>query len=154
MQSAQTTIVNDEEKQLLNALLALQIQQDGIEIISSSEDAPHNYDRDFLNTLIDRIDDDVPAVISSYNHAVNAINIIEDLHDHNRYYVGIYNSNFPGQISIFTMRCSKISCLTEDYDFGESALKDGSDFYMDGRPLFMPKSLDEEVNYFNRANNN
>ena len=52
---------------------------------------------------------------------MNAINLIQDAKDSNHYYVGVYDSNYPGEKRYLELKCSKYSCTTRANSYyGES----------------------------------
>ncbi len=83
-------------------------------------------------------------------HAINAIAIAQDLHNYGRYYILTYDSNFPGEVHYFMMKCSKISCVTDTLEKEEWYGFENNKFYIGGQTVSMPKSLNATIASFSR----
>ena len=135
MQNSAT--MNDIDRSLMNAIFASQIRQATVKMYSSGSAVGVNggisrtaskqmtNSNDFMSLLTARIrKHEAPVILAYFSgglHAMNAINLIQDAKDSNHYYVGVYDSNYPGEKRYLELKCSKYSCTTRSNDFyGES----------------------------------
>ena len=83
-----------------------------------------------------------PVILAYFSgglHAMNAINLIQDAKGSNHYYVGVYDSNYPGEKRYLELECSKYSCTTRSNSYyGES-----------GEVIRMSISQAEDLKHFN-----
>lgn len=80
----------------------------------------------FINILKTRLNDGDPIVISTMEHAVNAISLVQDIDNPNYYYIGIYDNNYPGEKRYYDLECKNDICKTVDneyYQNGNSVLR-------------------------------
>lgn len=149
--------IDNDDKQLFNAIYSMYIKQfddelfySGMELtqalIHTIENKNFEYysSNAFLNILITRITSgDVPVISANFTgkgqHAINALSIIQDVKDHSRFYIGVYDNNYPGELRYVNIICNKKTCVTEKNE------------YYDGnkRSIRMTPSLDQDLTYFN-----
>ena len=126
MQSSAT--MDDIDRSLMNAIFASQIRQATVKMYSSGSaigidgaisrtaSKQMTNSNDFMSLLTSRIrKHEAPVVLAYFSgglHAMNAINLIQDAKDSNHYYVGVYDSNYPGEKRYLELKCSKYSCTT------------------------------------------
>ena len=109
-----STVIDNEDLQLFNAIYTSYIKQFNMEFYSSSmngllwargllmtESVWYWDGNAFLNILKSRMNDkDAPVISSNFNgglHAINAISLIQDINNPNIYYIGVYDNNYPGE---------------------------------------------------------
>ncbi len=158
MQSS--TVINKEDKQLLNAIYASFIKQNSITHVSSSmnltlylrdlinkENFNYSGETKFINILKARLSSGDPVVIIGDFcglHAINAISLIQDIENPNYYYIGVYDNNAPGEKKYVDLECKKDKCVikpNEYYNSNENS-KDPSG------PIRMTASLEYDLNYY------
>ena len=105
--------MNDIDRSLLNAIFAGQIRQTSVKMYSSGSAIGINAtivdaggmkrmtnSNDFITLLASRVRrHEAPVILAYFSgglHAMNAINLIQDAKDSNHYFIGVYDSNFPG----------------------------------------------------------
>ena len=143
--------IENEDKQLFNALYYLLRKQDlstyyssafssayVVRDIISGETYEGGNSEAFLAILRRRLNDNDPVVISTSNHGINAINLIQSLEDPNRYYIGVYDNNYPGEKRYLQIYCKNNQCLTE---------LNGYYRWIDEKLRISP-SLEEDLKYF------
>lgn len=139
----QTSIIHNDDLQMLNAIYAAFISQEvqtfywsganwwtiardltGIEDSISIGGIGHN---GFINVLANRLNIGDPVVISSDFgggfHAINAINLIQDIDNPFRYYIGVYDNNYPNQKKYVDLECNMLTCVAkenEHYTYGQT----------------------------------
>lgn len=153
MQSSE--IIENSDKQLLNAIYTGFIRQNETEHYSSSsnftlwlrnvfgsESTEKMNSAAFIELLRNRLDNgDVPVISSSYSdglHAVNAINLVQDNKDSNHYYIGVYDNNYPGEKRYIDIQCNKKTCVT----------KANSYYTNSDEPIRITASLDYDLKFF------
>ncbi len=105
-----TEVVKDES-QMINAIWRLFILQADAKKISFSS----NPDKAF-NELFDQLDNDTPLVIGvDGNHAINAIRLIQDTSDSNKFKIEVYDNNYPGKTRYIEVTRNKYSKFALDY---------------------------------------
>ena len=118
-QSALLNIDNDtfnnavvkDESQLLNAIYRLFILQIGDKITSFSTDS----DRAFIE-LKEGLAAGKPLVITiNHNHGINAIKLISDTNDANKFKIEVYDNNYPGETRYIEVSRSKYNKFVLDY---------------------------------------
>ena len=136
----QTSIVmNNDDKQMFNAIYALFIKQirdthyaSGTNFLFWLSDvfgvdaADYKGEQGFINILKARLNDNDAIVISTIDHAVNAISLVQDIENPNYYYIGVYDNNYPGEKRYYDLVCKKNICKTvnnEYYQNGDSILR-------------------------------
>ncbi len=155
-----STIIHKEDKQLLNAIYASFIKQNSTSHISSSmnlvlylrdlfntENISYSGETKFINILKSRLASGDPVVINGdfYGlHAINAINLIQDLENPNYYYIGVYDNNFPGEKRYVDLECKKDKCVIKPNAYYNAAER-GSD---PSGPLRITASLEFDLNYY------
>lgn len=129
--------MDDIDRSLMNAIFASQIRQNSVKMYSSGSAIGINAtnvgastkrmtnSNDFISLLASRIrKHEAPVILAYFSgglHAMNAINLIQDAKDSNHYYIGVYDSNYPGEKRYLELKCSKFSCTTKANDYyGES----------------------------------
>ena len=149
--SMQNSNLKHEDLQLLNALYYLLRKQDDTTLYSSAYSAGYAVRgaatgmdtqfvgvEGFLNILISRLKDQDPAVLSINGHAVNAIDLYQDINDSSIYHIGIYDNNYPGEKRYISMKCKKNKCLTIDNDY----------YKIKGNKIRITPSLEQDLEYF------
>ena len=131
MQSSAT--MNDIDRSLMNAIFASQIRQASVKMYSSGSaigidgaisrtaSKQMTNSNDFMDLLASRMrKHEAPVILAYFSgglHAMNAINLIQDAKDSNHYYIGVYDSNYPGEKRYLELKCSKYSCTTKSNDY-------------------------------------
>ena len=118
-QSASLNIDNDtfnkntkkDDSQLLNAIWRLFILQ------TNAKTTKFAYDRDkAYDELVTSLTNGNPQIlIINGNHAINAIKLIQDNDDSNKFKIEVYDNNYPGKPRYITMLRSKLSKVQLDY---------------------------------------
>ncbi len=125
--------MDDIDRSLMNAIFASQIRQATVKMYSSGSAIGINgvtaqtslkemtNSNDFMSLLVSRIRaHEAPVILAYFSgglHAMNAINLIQDAKDSNHYYMGVYDSNYPGEKRYLELKCSKYSCTTRANDY-------------------------------------
>lgn len=107
-----TEVVKDES-QLIDAIWRLYILQANAKKTSFNSDP----DKAF-NELYSQLNDGTPLVIGlsgAGNHAINAIRLIQDTNDANKYKIEVYDNNYPGETRYIEVTRSKYSKFVLDY---------------------------------------
>ena len=153
MQSS--SVIDNSDKQLLNAIYTGYIRQNAIEFYSSSanfvlwlrnllgKEPNVNIDSAaFIELLRNRLDSgDAPVISAIYSdglHAINAISLVQDNEDANHYYIGVYDNNYPGEKRYVDIQCNKNSCVT----------KANSYYTASDEPIRITASLDYDLEFF------
>lgn len=103
--------VSKDEAGMLNAIWRLFILQRGAKNISFSSDPDEAWEG-LLTSLADK----TPQVLAiNDNHAVNAIRLIQDISNANRFKIEVYDNNFPGETKYITVTRSKYNKIQLDY---------------------------------------
>ena len=152
MQNSAT--IDDVDRSLFNAIYASQIRQTTVKMYSSgsaigidstvvNNSTKHmTNSNDFISLLSSRIArHEVPVILAYFSgglHAMNAINLVQDAKNSNHYYIGVYDSSYPGEKRYLELSCSKYSCTTKANSYyGES-----------GEVIRMSISQDEDLKHF------
>ena len=152
MQNSAT--INDVDRSLFNAIYASQIRQTTVKMYSSgsaigidstvvNNSTKHmTNSNDFISLLSSRIArHEAPVILAYFSgglHAMNAINLVQDAKNSNHYYIGVYDSSYPGEKRYLELSCSKYSCTTKANSYyGES-----------GEVIRMSISQDEDLKHF------
>lgn len=147
--------IENDDKQILNAIYMGFAKQDVTSFYTSSsnfilwarnrvgtESTAYTGKNAFLNILKARLNDQDPIVISSDFdgglHAVNAINLIQDLSNPNIYYIGVYDNNYPGEKRYVTIECTNETCATKKNEYYSSS----------NQPVRITPSLEYDLEYF------
>jgi len=118
-QSALINIDNDtfnnavvkDESQMLNAIWRLYILQADAPMTSFNSDP----DKAF-NELNNELNNGTPMVIAiARNHAINAIRLIQDINDANKFKIEVYDNNFPGETRYINVTRNKYSKFAWNY---------------------------------------
>lgn len=142
--------INNEDKQILNAINYYQFTQklDHIFLNSSLTSALKTYEKNdllsnmilsnwhtsggkiFVNTIKYYLNKKDPLTIimdvvvdddgETGEHAVNATRLIQDGKNANKYYLEVYDNNFPRDTMVVTLNCSTTGCSTSDYRFADN----------------------------------
>ncbi len=145
----QESKMDNDDKQLLNAIYALYLTQYNISSYHSGYSlgdafliggqkifnsivpgTPGSilYDG-FVDLLIYRLKNDDPAVIggdfAGGEHAINALAIYKDVEKVGLYHIKVYDNNHPGETRYVDLKCSGESCRLEpnEYYSGTSSIK-------------------------------
>lgn len=147
--------IENDDKQILNAIYLGFAKQEVSSFYTSSsnfilrarnlfgtESTAYTGKNAFLNILKTRLNDQDPIVISSDFdgglHAVNAINLIQDLSNPNIYYIGVYDNNYPGEKRYVTIECTNETCATKKNEYYSSS----------DQPVRITPSLEYDLEYF------
>lgn len=153
MQSS--SVIDNEDKQIINAIYAGFIQQNvKISYSSSSnftlwlrnvvgtESSKKLNSAAFIELLRERLDNgDAPVIMSSYSgglHAINAISLVQDNEDSNHYYIGVYDNNYPGEKRYVDMICNKQTCVTQANSY----------YTQSNEPIRISTSFESDLEYF------
>lgn len=148
-------LIENSDKQLLNAIYAAFLRQLTIKSYSSSsnfilwvrnvigsESTEKMSSVAFIELLKNRLKKgDVPVISSSYSnglHAINAISLVQDNSDSNHYYIGVYDNNYPGEKRYVDIKCNKKSCVTMSNQYYTNS----------NQPIRITPSLDYDLEYF------
>lgn len=150
-----SNMIENSDKQIINAIYAGFIKQDATDHYSSSsnfliwarnvfgsESSKKLNSAAFIELLRDRLDSgDVPVIFGSFSgglHAINAISLVQDNTDSNHYYIGVYDNNYPGEKRYVDVQCNKKTCVTK-----------ANNYYTKSKePIRITMSLDEDLKYF------
>ena len=153
MQSS--SILDNNDKQLLNALSSFLIKQLDTDFYSSSFSfenwvfdklTDQNFDRihsaAFIELLKSRIESgDAPVIGGDFDggdHAINAISLAQHIDNPNHYSIGVYDNNYPGEKRYVDIVCNKLVCVT----------KEGAYYSNSNKAINISKSLDDDLAYF------
>lgn len=148
-------VIDNSDKQLLNAIYAGFIRQNAIEHYSSasnyilwlrnvfgSESTEKMNSAAFIELLRNRLNNgDVPVISASYSgglHAINAISLAQDNEDANHYYIGVYDNNYPGEKRYVDVQCNKKTCVTKANSYYTSS----------NEPIRITASLKYDLEFF------
>ncbi len=151
--------LDDDDIQLFNAIYALFIKQKQDVHISSSwnftlvmrnlfgTEPIHAGDGyGFMELLKDRLNDKDPVVLNANFggglHAINAINLIQDIDNPQKYYIGVYDNNYPGEKRYLQMECGITGWCSARANEFYSATKE---------PVRITRSLEDDLKYFNSS---
>lgn len=103
--------VSKDEAQMLNAIWRLFILQADAKKTSFSADPDSAWEE-----LLYNLSDGTPQVISiNGNHAINAIRVIQDISDANKFKIEVYDNNYPGETRYISVTRSKFNKIQLDY---------------------------------------
>ena len=153
--SMQKGNIRKDDLGMFNAIYALFIKQFSNTFYTSSsnftlwlrnvigtETDDYSGEKGFINILKSRLNDHDPVVISSnYNgglHAINAINLVQDIDNPNYYYIGVYDNNYPGEKRYVDVECNNGTCVTKANKYYSSS----------GEPIRITPSLEYDLSYF------
>ncbi len=148
-------LVNNEDKQLLNAIYTGFVRQDASEFYSSStsftsflrnllgaEKSEKIDSNGFVSLLKSRLEDgDVPVIYGKFDgglHAVNAISLVQHNDNSNHYSIGVYDNNYPGEKRYIDMICNKSSCVTEKNEYYSNS----------NQPIRITQSLEYDLSFY------
>lgn len=147
--------IKNDDKQLFNAIYASFIRQNKIVQYSSGsnfklwlrerfgqEEIEYKGAQGFINILVSRLNQkDAPVISSKFGdglHAVNAINLVQDIDNPNIFYIGVYDNNFPGEKRYVSVECDGEECFTKSNEYYS-----GSD-----EPIRITPSLEYDLEYY------
>ena len=150
--------ISNADKQMFNAIYAMFIKQMGatrcysgmtaVSIFSYIIGMPTSMytPNAFTNILMSRmLAGDAPVLGGDFtgtgNHAVNAISLIQDIHNHNRYYIGVYDNNHPGELRYVNIVCNLNNCVTEKNEY----------YAGDKQVLMVNPSLEKDLEYLQKG---
>mgnify|MGYP004525132229 FL=1 len=153
MQSS--NVINNQDKQILNAIYSSFVKQFETKFYSSSSDfvswlgnvlkvqtTVKLNSNAFIEMLKERLNDgDAPVIASNFNgggHAINAISLVQDIDDANHYYIGVYDNNAPGEKRYVDIKCNKNSCVTMANKY----------YSKSNQPIKINFSLEDDLKYF------
>ena len=154
-----SSLIQNSEKQILNAIYTGFIKQDVTESLASSlnfslwirqrhnsEDTDVTKPKTFLYLLKTRIEaGDVPVLSAKFDgdglHAINAISLVQDNSDANHYYIGVYDNNYPGEKRYVDMICNKMNCVTKANNY----------YSKSNEPIRITLSLQDDIKYFEES---
>lgn len=152
-----SSIFNNDDKQMFNAIYASFIKQETETFYSSStnftlwlrnafgtETTGYTGASGFINIIKSRLNDHDPLVMSSsYSeglHAINAISLVQDIENPNYYYIGVYDNNYPGEKRYVDLECNKDKCVTK-----------ANSYYTNSKqPVRITPSLENDLEYYNK----
>ena len=112
--------VTKDESQVLNAIWRLFIEQvdDKRTGFGASPDKAFKELNDYLNN-------GVPVILSVADcHAINAVKLIQDIKDSNKFKIEVYDNNYPGEVRYINVERTKFSkfqlnytAWTNEYDY-------------------------------------
>ncbi len=150
-----SNIIENSDKQILNAIYAGYIKQNDTTHYSSSsnfivwsrnvvgtESSKKLNSAAFIELLRNRLDNgDAPVIFGIFSsglHAINAISLVQDNSDSNHYYIGVYDNNYPGEKRYVDLQCNKKTCVTKANNYYTSSKE----------PIRITTSLDDDLKYF------
>ena len=150
-----SNMIENSDKQIINAIYAGFIKQDATVHYSSSsnftiwvrnvigtETSKKLNSAAFIELLRDRLDSgDAPVIFGIFSgglHAINAISLVQDNIDSNHYYIGVYDNNYPGEKRYVDLQCNKKTCVTKANNYYTSSKE----------PIRITTSLDDDLKYF------
>lgn len=96
----------------------------------------------FIDVLKYRLNDGDPVTMGSdYDygwHAINAINLIQDIDNPNLYYIGVYDNRYPGEKKYVNLECNNDKCVT----------KANKDYSKSNQALRITPSIDYDLSYY------
>ena len=124
-----SSVMNNEDVQLFNAIYASYIKQYNSSVYSSgmdfflwvrdkigTENVNYSGAPGFIRILEKRLNDkDAPVIMSNFSgglHAINAISLVQDIENPNYFYIGVYDNNYPGEKRYVDIRCNNTVCST------------------------------------------
>lgn len=103
--------VKKDESELINAiwrLFILQANDESVSFLGSPDET--------FNKLYTELNNKNPLVISvAGNHAINAIRLIQDINDANKFKIEVYDNNYPGETRYIEMTRKKYSKFSFNY---------------------------------------
>ena len=150
------SIINKDDRNLLNAIYASYIKQNQDEYYASGTDfyiwlrdltgkAPIVNDgkAGFINVLTQRLQAKDPVVLSAFftsgYHAINAITLVQDNKNPNIYYIGVYDNNYPGEKRYVDIECNSEACFTKKNKY----------YSREKEVIRITESLEKDLAYFN-----
>ena len=152
-----SSVVDNDDLQLFNAIYCLYIKQSSVEKVYSSgfkflywAREAFGYDQNevlgadgFINILKSRLNDKdavaISGIIGGGGHVINAISLVRDVETPNHYYIGVYDNNYPGEKRYLEVECRDGICVIKE-----------NNYYNDsGEVLRITPSLQYDLEYFN-----
>lgn len=150
-----SSVIENDDLQLFNALYMSFIKQDAIAHYSSasnftlwardkigSESIDYSGATGFINILKTRLENkDAPVLSAKFNnglHAINAISLIQDIENPNIYHIGVYDNVYPGEKRYVDLECNKKACVTKANEYYTSS----------GEPVRITPSIETDIEYY------
>lgn len=103
--------VSKDDSQLLSAIWRLFILQVNDKRINFSADPDVSW-----NELSNSLENGIPqTLIINHNHAINAIRLIQDISDANKFKIEVYDNNYPGKTKYIEVTRTKYSKFALSY---------------------------------------
>ena len=103
--------VSKDENQVLKAIWRLFILQTNHKNMSFTSAPDKTYEN-----LMKNLSEGTPSVLSvHHSHAINALRLMQNIDDPNKFKIEVYDNNFPGEIRYIELERSKFSKFQLDY---------------------------------------
>lgn len=132
---------NQEDVQLLKAIWRLYMLQIDDEVTSFTSESDKAYDE-----LVMELNNNNPIVLSiGGNHAVNAVRLIQDNSDANKFKLEIYDNNYPGERRYIEVTRSKYTNVIKKWLYEDNSDYAYSFKYEDYNDKKIPVELDYPI---------
>ncbi len=108
--SSDFKLYDNEDYQLYNAIWYLFIHQNQMKTTSFSTKPDQAFEE-----LQTNLSNNIPQPISIGDHEINALRLIQDNNDSNKFKIEVYDNNYPGETRYVTMTRNKYSKLALDF---------------------------------------
>ncbi len=103
--------VKKDESQLINAIWRLFILQSDDEVIDFSPNPDESFKK-----LSESLEEKTPLILGiNGNHAINAIRLIQDINDSNKFKIEVYDNNYHGETKYIDVIRNKYNKFTLDF---------------------------------------
>lgn len=104
-------VLEKDEREMINAIWRLYILQADAKKITFSADPDEAF-----RELVLQLSNGTPVVLGiNGNHAINAVRLIQDISDANKFKIEVYDNNYPGETRYITMKRSKFNKIQFNY---------------------------------------